>query len=92
MLNKDKILGLWAQKIEAEWYSNMEFRVEDSGRHVICVDCHQYIKTDERRVRVFKRSVKANDCYYHVECFVTIHKDEFKKMCVDIVNGAMLVK
>ena len=73
-----------------------EFRVEMAeDNNSLCVDCSERIKRGERRVRIFKRQIslsKKADCFYHVKCFVSIHKDVFKDMCVDIVNGALMVE
>jgi hypothetical protein len=74
----------------------VEFRVEyassSSGK---CIGCERPIRMPSKVVKIFKkvRPIISEDgradCYYHVECFVDVHKEQFKSMAVEISQVLM---
>jgi len=84
-------------KICDRWVGKVEFRVETSDNsNTVCVDCHMHIRKGSQRIRIFKRRTEYSspdfkaDCFYHDDCFVRVHKEEFKKMSVDILMKALM--
>jgi hypothetical protein len=74
--------------------SRLEFKVEVADNsNSLCVNCGYKIMKEQQRVRIFKRQVRdygvKADCFYCVSCFVGIHKEEFKKIAVDITMVLM---